>query len=454
MSDTYFRCKNCYKDLKSNAILKHLCQKPTCKDKYSTLEYNDLVETARKRSKEKKKIWKRANYDPDKRSEQHKVEYNKAQIKSHGHLIENHYQAFLESRGKIMDEILSQGPSHEVKDQIKNIHEIINKRKSQLDKIAENALLNFKTTSHSKLHDELFKKWEEAQHEADEILKNVAPEKYRNPEDQSHSDSDDKIECKSCHERFEENSILKHLVKVRKCMEEYQDTRDLKELQEKANNRVKERSKKRYQDEKEIRAEQYREKRKGILKIRRNEINLRHFNASKDHLKRMNLRRFDDMWLIQQWKSSNKNSRGAQCRREIDIMKQSRNADVQKAMENIEGEIHSKISELEACYKEVAKEVEDTICHYEYDEDGSWKKQVPLEQNFMFQMFQSVNHFIDDEIENLYLKVLQTLKENSIKEGKELKDLYMPYKIKSYVNSGFIPKKHICDWPIVKSNKK
>ena len=72
----------------------------------------------------------------------------------------------------------------------------------------------------------------------------------------------------------------------------------------------------------------------------------------------------------------------------------------------------------------------------------------------MFQMFQSVNHFIDDEIENLYLKVLQTLKENSIKEGKELKDLYMPYKIKSYVNSGFIPKKHICDWPIVKSNKK
>ena len=69
MSDTYIRCKNCYKDLKLNAILKHLCQKPTCKGKYSTLEYNDLVETARKRSKEKKKrtycfFWRENDFIP------------------------------------------------------------------------------------------------------------------------------------------------------------------------------------------------------------------------------------------------------------------------------------------------------------------------------------------------------------------------------------------------------
>ena len=37
MSDTYFQCKNCYKDLESNAILKHLSQKPKCKDKCTEL---------------------------------------------------------------------------------------------------------------------------------------------------------------------------------------------------------------------------------------------------------------------------------------------------------------------------------------------------------------------------------------------------------------------------------
>ena len=36
-SDTYFQCKNCYKDLESNAILKHLSQKPKCKDKCTEL---------------------------------------------------------------------------------------------------------------------------------------------------------------------------------------------------------------------------------------------------------------------------------------------------------------------------------------------------------------------------------------------------------------------------------
>ena len=449
MSDTVIHCKSCNKELKPNTILKHLSQKPRCKDKYSKLEFDDLIENSRKRSKSKEKDWKKKNYDPQKRSEKHKVEYNKAQIKRLGQVIENQYQRFLEIRGKIMDDIISGEPSQEVKDQVNKVYEILNKRKTMSEKRVEDALQDSETTNHD-YHVQLFHdwnaKWGAARQEADEILKKIAPEKYQTPksEDLQPSNSN-KIECKSCHETFEENAILKHLAKIKKCMDQYQDSSDFQELQEKALKRVQERSKKRYQDEKEMRAEQYQEERKVILKMRRDEVNVRHFNESKDHLKRRSLDKFEDVWIIKAWKSSNKNSRGAQCRREIHLLKQSKIAEVQEAMHKIENDIEAKISALEACLMEVAKEVEETICHYECDEAGLWRKQVPLERHFIYKMFESVHYHIDEEIENLYLRVLQTLKENSRKEGRELGDLYMPYKIKFLI--GFTPKKYVRDMP-------
>ena len=432
MSDTVIHCKSCNKELKPNTILKHLSQKPRCKDKYSKLEFDDLIENSRKRSKSKEKDWKKKNYDPQKRSEKHKVEYNKAQIKRLGQVIENQYQRFLEIRGKIMDEIISGEPSQEVKDQVNKVHEILNERKIKSEKIVAQALQNSQTTDHD-YHVQLFHdwntKWSEARHEADEILKKIAPEKFQNPKSE---DDSNKIECKSCHEKFEENAILKHLAKIKKCMDQYQDSSDFKELQEKALKRVQERSKKRYQDEKEMRAEQYQEERQVILKMRRNEVNVRHFNECRDLLKRRSLERFEEVWIIKAWKSSNKNSRGAQCRREIGLLKQSKNAEVQEAMQKIENDIEAKISELETCLMEVAEEVKETICHYECDEAGLWRKQVPLERHFIYKMFESVHYHIDDEIEKLYLRVLQILKENSMKEGRELGDIYMHYKINSY----------------------
>ena len=465
MSDTKIRCKGCSKELKSNTVLKHLSQKPICKDKYSQLEFNDLIENSRKRSRLKEKAWKEANYqnnkeeisklkkekyDPQKRSEKHKIEYNRAQIKRLGQVIQNQYQRFLELRSTIMNDIISGAPSQEVKDQIKKVHEILNERKIMAEKRVEEALQDSQTIMtkydyHIQLFQEWNTTWGETRHKADEILKNIAPEKYPNPKPKD----EHKIECKSCHEKFEENSILKHLAKVTECKNKYEEINDLQELQEKALKRVQERSKRRYQDEKEMRSEQYREERKVILKMRREEANLRQFKESKDHLKKRNLQYFEYMWLIKSWKSSNKSSRGAQCRREIYLLKQSKNPEVKEAMLKIENDIEAKISELEACYMEVAKEVEETICHYECDEAGIWRKQVPLERHFIYKMFESAHYHIDDEIENLYWRVLQTLKENSKKEGRELGDLYMPYKLKieSLIGVGFTPKKYVRDMP-------
>ena len=57
MSEDQIACLGCKKELKVNTILKHLSHKDNCKLKYSELEMQEIIDKAKKSSKNKKRYF-------------------------------------------------------------------------------------------------------------------------------------------------------------------------------------------------------------------------------------------------------------------------------------------------------------------------------------------------------------------------------------------------------------
>ena len=106
-------------------------------------------------------------------------------------------------------------------------------------------------------------------------------------------------------------------------------------------------------------------------------------------------------------------------------------------------ELH--LTELENCLEEVGEEVKEMIGHWEFDEAGNWRKIEKEDDNVKSAMFESVEHHIEEEMESMYVTVLQNLKDSAAKIGKEIKkirsddDLSKPMRLKRsfYLGSHF-----------------
>ena len=133
-------------------------------------------------------------------------------------------------------------------------------------------------------------------------------------------------------------------------------------------------------------------------------------------------------------------SRGERCRNEIQKLKDFRHEDIDVTMERLEKLIHKKIEELESCLEEVDEEVINVTGHWEFDESGSWKKVRTMDFDFCSSMFINVHHHIEEEMESLYVNVLQILKDTckshgikfEVRESDEM--LYKPTRSKNLGN--------------------
>ena len=151
------------------------------------------------------------------------------------------------------------------------------------------------------------------------------------------------------------------------------------------------------------------------------------------------------LWKGEDWKDME----GERCRNEIERLRKIGNAEVKEDMSQIEKMIDDKIKELEECLEEVANEVKEITCNWEFDEAEKWQKVWLLDCKVKGVMFQCVEHHIEEEIETLYVTAVQQLKDSAAKIGQEIEphrkdpELYKPMRWKrSYYLNGhfFVPR--------------
>ena len=122
--------------------LKHLSQKPICKQEYSESEINTIRMNSSKSSKEKERIWKKADYeknknryleaksnqyDPAKRAEQ----YKRSKIKENESLLKRRYESFIKDKGKVIDDIKSEAQTSETMSELEKIKDMVNATKGE-----------------------------------------------------------------------------------------------------------------------------------------------------------------------------------------------------------------------------------------------------------------------------------------------------------------------------------
>ena len=89
-------------------------------------------------------------------------------------------------------------------------------------------------------------------------------------------------------------------------------------------------------------------------------------------------------------------------------------------MTKIETIMSSTINELENCLEEVKKEVEDSIGHNDFDEEGLWQKQYFIDIHFCDDMFKSVHYHIKAVLDSMRITVLQIFYDHAKNEDVEL----------------------------------
>ena len=260
----------------------------------------------------------------------------------------------------------------------------------------------------SKICDE----WRSMMTDVDHILNKFIPQKDDTTQTFLQKLSQNKIQCESCSERFEENAILKHISKSKSCKSVYYNSEEYQSLKEKALKREKERLQTRYKLDKSRR--EFYDSYEQFLK------------SEKRLVGDQNLW-IDQIKYIDQWKKL-KYSNCAICRENIERLKQSGNLEVHEAMRNIEKVIHAKILELENHIDEVKAEVAGSVGHFEFDEKDhkAWKEDYKKDCFFIKDILLLLQYDICEEMEDLLVTVLQVLYDNAVKVGLKIKPCGIP----------------------------
>ena len=438
MSDQIIiQCVGCQKSLNSNTILKHLSHKLECKVKYSEAELFNFQESSKKSAKLKKKAWKKADYESrkDEYSMKNALQYKMAKLRSRGELLTTCQNGYFERETKIINTCkLDQDSRDKLKDnqaKIRSKHqELQNRIKLILDRFDDD---NFEEKCK-----QIDNEWTVVIQQGNALHEHL--NKQFNPEFKE----DERIQCKSCGKKFYENVILKHIVNKKCCKASYEGTEELKTLKEKASVREKGRLKRKYQTDvgnKKI-ADEY-----GCF-----------LRSKEDLAKKPKIRFEEKYWYIRDWK---RGFSGNRCKREIQKFRESKNLEVQEAMNRIESSIEKEIQELETCFEEVREEVAGAIGHYEFDTEGKWRKEYHLDLDFCNDMFKNVAYHMNEVTDVLYITCLQTFYDYAEQEGIELEILWhgdesscRPYRSDNIAyGHGKIPRKVYLKIPNKNSNK-
>ena len=156
-------CLGCKNPFLSNTILKHLGHKGNCKEKYSSSEFNKLLENSKKISKAKEKVWKKT------------FNIGRFQLKSLITVIENKENFFHNSRKQRIHEIKSKGLTNEAKEQLKLIEEMGKAKSKELLCEVNVAMKNFENHKHPALFKKIFDEWNKVNTAADDILTSLDP---------------------------------------------------------------------------------------------------------------------------------------------------------------------------------------------------------------------------------------------------------------------------------------
>ena len=422
MASTSVVCSGCQKPLTRNTILKHLGHKKSCKEKYSTLEFKNLLKACKQSSEEKKKSWKKVHYQNNKEDYAKKRvnQSKKDKIKEcKTYLIADH-KNFQETYGTQLEDLVNSNPSK--KNEISQIKEMVSSKFSSLTQTISEALLSFETTNASNLFDQIHNEWKMFEETVSKMISEITPGNNESKKTQI-TPSDElngMAKCHKCQIIKAPNCILKHISKSKDCFEYYQHTEELKVLRLEAKKRESLRMNKKYQKQKSEmkwfeKFEAYEVKKEELI----------------EHQK--NCKKESEQWL-DNWRGTN--GRGERCRKEIQKLKDLKINEVDEEMRKLEKIIKRKVKELENDLDEVFEEVSCSIGHWEFDENDIWKNSFYEDRTFSFEMFCSLSHYMEEEMESLYVTVLQKLKDTASKVGQTIAqeqsdaELYKPYRIK------------------------
>ena len=454
MSDSPVNCAGCSKELKFNSILKHLSHKTSCKAKYSDADLKELTEKCKKLSEVKKSSWKKKDYANKKEEFSNKNSlYRKklSMVACRGEL-QRKYNYFNETRGELIRNLpLNDSSGSKSKINEKSIEEMMQSKFDELMELIRFNLKNFETHDEAELLNRIRKEWRKLEDEIDEILNQSPSIQNATKEQPSSSQKADqisnKVMCKSCEKSFEENGIFKHVSNMPSCKKMYELNGELEVLKANALKRKKKRDHEYYMNERENRAQEYQNRKKEYEFFKKFELFEKKQEDFESSYQRSleRAKRLFVLWRGEDWKGME----GERCRKEIERLRKSGNAEVIDDMVQIEKLIDNKINELEKCLEEVAIEVKEITGNWVFDEAEKWQKDWLEDCRVKQSMFQCVEHHIEEEIESLYVTAVQLLKDSATKIGQEIEpdrkdhELYKPMRWKrSYYLNGhfFVPR--------------
>ena len=127
--------------------------------------------------------------------------------------------------------------------------------------------------------------------------------------------------------------------------------------------------------------------------------------------------------VIEDWKNT-KYGRGERCRKEIRRFKSKDIENVTVQMDILENKINQKLKDLENEILEVEEEVEGVVGHWDFQDflqrETFWKNELKRDYDFRRSMFQNLSFYVEQEIEDFYVSVVQELKDLGIKLGDEI----------------------------------
>ena len=412
-------CSGCQKPLTRNTILKHLAHKKSCKENYSASEFKNLLKDCKQSSDEKKKSWKKVHYQNNKEdyAKKRANQSKKDKIKECKNYLVVDHKNFQETFGTQMDDLVNLNPSKKI--EISKIKEMVSSKFNFLNQTISEALLSFETTNASNLHDQIHNEWKAFEETVSKMIFKISPGNNESKEIQTtpSTEANGMAKCHKCQKELEPNCILKHISKSKDCLEYYQNTEELELLRTKAKKRETLRMKEKYQKQKmELEwFEKYEasERKKEELKVIQK-----------------NFKGKSEPWL-NSWRGTN--GRGERCRKEIQKLKDLKDTEIYEEMRKLETYIKEKVKELENDLDEVVEEVKCSTGHWEFDEGN---KSFHEDVRFSSEMFCNVSHYIEEEMESLYVTVLQKLKDTADKVGQTIEpewsdaELYQPHRLK------------------------
>ena len=427
-------CIGCNKELTSKTILKHLSHKPFCKEKYSQTEINDIKQNSKSSAKLMEKAWKKADYSKNKAkySEKRAKQYKKTKLESIYELFQRHHDNFHESRGKAIKEIASKNTDKEAQDKLLNIEEMVTITQRKIKENIDTTAKNFEITDYQKLFNEVCDEWISLKKNVDEMLVpfgvtfKCSFQEFlsRLKADTAHIEW---MKCNSCKKTMPESSFLKHLAKLKNCKMKYEGSAELQSFKDKAAAKEKKRLNERYQNEKESRAKEYQDEKDNFEKQKRYD---KYINAYEAIIPACDRETSNAMTLLEEWPTE-KSHRGERCRREIQKFKAKGILEISQLMIDTEEMIDKKISELKMEVQEVATEVKDLVGHWGYDGTNKWKDAFHSDYDLIRNMLdQGVRYHVEQEMEDLYVSIIQILKDTGIKLGDEIQPIFSDIDLK------------------------